>query len=212
METRWFLRLNRYFIHSSRGRESRKDTEKTPFTSDVSQLQVRGLSVEFQTQMKNTQRRDKTTGLKHEKTFFFFETESNNHSLTTASEFRRKVNTTGGEQAVESYREKFGFLQSSSLFFSFPNRRRPRVSVGEDAGPLAGCTGIQMRAEKALVDTQEWEQVPGDKDLEIRNTRGGAWSRGFQPTQELSPTLMFRLEEAALENQDWSWGWSYTVA
>lgn len=118
METRWFLRLNRYFIHSSRGRESRKDTEKTPFTSDVSQLQVRGLSVEFQTQMKNTQRRDKTTGLKHEKTFFFFETESNNHSLTTASEFRRKVKTTGGEQAVESYREKFGFLQSSSLFFS----------------------------------------------------------------------------------------------
>lgn len=146
------------------------------------------------------------------KLFFFFETESNNHSLTTASEFRRKVKTTGGEQAVESYREKFGFLQSSSLFFSFPNRRRPRVSVGEDAGPLAGCTGIQMRAEKALVDTQEWEQVPGDKDLEIRNTRGGAWSRGFQPTQELSPTLMFRLEEAALENQDWSWGWSSTVA
>lgn len=100
----------------------------------------------------------------------------------------------------------------SSVFFSFPNRRRPRVSVGEDAGPLAGCTGIQMRAEKALVDTQEWEQVPGDKDLETRNTRGGAWSRGFQPTQELSPTLMFRLEEAALENRDWSWGWSYTVA
>lgn len=98
------------------------------------------------------------------------------------------------------------------LLFSFPNRRRPRVSVGEDAGPFAGCTGIQMRAEKALVDTQEWEQVPGDKDLEIRNTRGGAWSRGFQPTQELSPTLMFRLEEAALENQDWSWGWSNTVA
>lgn len=73
METRWFLRLNRYFIHSSRGRESRKDTEKTPFTSDVSQLQVRGLSVEFQTQMKNTQRRDKTTGLKHEKTFFLWD-------------------------------------------------------------------------------------------------------------------------------------------
>lgn len=116
METRWFLRLNRYFIHSSRGRESRKDTEKTPFTSDVSQLQVRVLSVEFQTQMKNTQRRDKTTGLKHEKTFFFFETESNNHSLTTASEFRRKVKTTGGEQAVESYRGK---IWVSSVFFSF---------------------------------------------------------------------------------------------
>lgn len=208
METRWFLRLNRYFIHSSRGRESRKDTEKTPFTSDVSQLQVRGLSVEFQTQMKNTQRRDKTTGLKHEKTFFFFETESNNHSLTTASEFRRKVKTTGGEQAVESYREKFGFLQSSSLFFSeseeaegFSGRGRwtaCRLYWDPDASRKSPGGHPGVRASSG-------GQRPGDQEHQ-------GWSRGFQPTQELSPTLMFRLEEAALENQDWSWGWSYTVA
>lgn len=66
---------------------------------------------------KHTKTRQ-NNGVKTWKNFFFFETESNNHSLTTASEFRRKVKTTGGEQAVGSYREKFGFLQSSSLFFS----------------------------------------------------------------------------------------------
>lgn len=116
METRWFLRLNRYFIHSSRGRESRKDTEKTPFTSDVSQLQVRGLSVEFQTQMKNTQRRDKTTGLKHEKTFFFlwdWKQQSQSHYC-----FRVSTKSKNHGRRVGCGKLS-GKIWVSSVFFSF---------------------------------------------------------------------------------------------
>lgn len=116
METRWFLRLNRYFIHSSRGRESRKDTEKTPFTSDVSQLQVRVLSVEFQTQMKNTQRRDKTTGLKHEKTFFFlwdWKQQSQSHYCFRVSTKSKNHGRRAGCGKLS------GKIWVSSVFFSF---------------------------------------------------------------------------------------------
>lgn len=50
----------------------------------------------------------------------------------------------------------------------------------------------------------------GDKDLEIRNTRGGAWSRDFRPWI-CSVSQVSRLEVPGLENQDWSSEWSYLM-
>lgn len=47
----------------------------------------------------------------------------------------------------------------------------------------------------------------GDKDLEIRNTRGGAGTSDL----DLLRLKVSRLEVSGLENQDWSSEWSYLM-
>lgn len=76
------------------------------------------------------------------------------------------------------------------------------VSVGQDSGLYASRTGIQMRAENPSGHPGV-SASSGDKDLESRNTRGGAWSRDLK-TLDLSPSAVSRRVETSLENQDWS--------
>lgn len=113
METRWFLRLNRYFIHSSRGRESRKDTEKTPFTSDVSQLQVKCRVPD--SNEKHTKTRQ-NNGVKTWKNFFFlwdWKQQSQSHYCFRVSTKSKNHGRRAGCGKLS------GKIWVSSVFFSF---------------------------------------------------------------------------------------------
>lgn len=157
------------------------------------------MNVEFQTQAKKHEKATKQE-FKTCKKVFNCRQESQDHSA--ASQLRRKYNPR--EETVESCRE--GVFSSFFLSFLafFPKLEEAVVSVGQDTGLYASRTGIQMRAENPSGHPGE-SASSGDKDLENRNTRGGAWSRDFRPwISSLSLSIMSRLVETSLENQDWS--------
>lgn len=110
--------------------------------------------------------------------FFFFELQarvSESHCCFTAS---TRGETTGGEEALEE-------LPGRCFFFFLSKLEEAVVSVGQDTGLYAGRTGIQMQAGKKKKKKPGGHPgvsaSSGDKDLESRNTRGGAWSRDFKP-------------------------------
>lgn len=94
----------------------------------------------------------------------------------TAARLRPK--NTPRDERVRLEVSRWGFLPFPCVLFS--NLRRPWFVRDRTLDWVRVWLGSRCE-KKTLVDTQERAQVPGDKDLENRNTRGGAWSRDFKP-------------------------------